>query len=519
MQETVEMKAKILLVEDDESQIFVTTYFLKKNGFDVEWCNSLKAAHKMAHNDDFQLMLLDITLDQEKNDKEGFEICQQFRADPVLKDIPIIMLTARTNPRDRTTGILLGADDYMTKPYHQPELLARIQNILKKSRLAQYNRRYRELMENSDDIVIFLDDEGRIINSNRKADELLTDISNSKVKIKLESLFSEYFSPTIRSLLKRVLEGHEVSGTGWALKKALKNMVSADAKLIPLHQGDRVAGIGCFLRDSSQRENAYQIFEKKTQELVKEIEVKNTRLNEIQKRLVLSEKMAVMGQLAAGVAHELRNPLNTVNTSVYFLQKVLTPGNKKVQEHLNIMRQEIQRAQSIITNLLDFSRSSAEDRTAVNINEIIEQTLVLVKKELLIKEIMLQTNFFAQNQSYVNPDDMKQAFLNLILNAKNAMPNGGYLTITTKDSLEGYVVVEFSDTGQGIPPDKMDKIFDVFFSGDADGKGMGIGLSIVHSAIERNKGAIRVQSQENQGTTFIIELPTFHTSQTETKEG
>jgi len=308
-------------------------------------------------------------------------------------------------------------------------------------------------------------------------------------------------------LLGQVLSGNEVNGTSWRLKNAGQKIISVDAKLLPLHKGERIVGIGCILRDSSQREKAYQVFEKKTQALQKEVETTSARLSEVQQKLIMSEKMAVMGQLAAGVAHELRNPLNIVSTSIYYLQKVLPDQNDKVREHFTIIRSEIQRAQTIISNLLDFSQKSAQDRTEVDINALLEQTLALVNKELAVNDIVVKRAFSAVDRCYINPDDVKQVFLNLILNARDAMPQGGTLTISTRPRGDGFVLIEFTDSGVGIDKDVMDKIFDPFFSTKKTGDGVGIGLSIVHSAIERNKGTIEVKSKPGKGTTFSLHLP------------
>jgi signal transduction histidine kinase len=205
----------------------------------------------------------------------------------------------------------------------------------------------------------------------------------------------------------------------------------------------------------------------------------------------------------------LRNPLNTIGSSTYYLKRVLNSENAKVQEHLDIINQEIRRSQSIITNLLDFARKSPVDRSSVNINKILYQTLALVKKELSNKSIELVKEFADVKPCYVNSDDMKQVFLNLILNSNNAMPNGGILTVKTRMNDNKSVVVEFTDSGHGIEAKYLNKIFDPFFTTNKDGNGVGIGLSIVHSAIDRNKGNISVTSQVGKGTTFQLELPVY----------
>lgn len=501
-----EKKPLILLVEDDKDQAFVLRHFLQNTGYDVDWCNSPKLAFKTAHKNDYHLILLDVVLNAEE---DGFYLCRQFKSDPLLKNVPIIMVTARTSPKDRVNGLRLGADDYVTKPFSREELAARIDAVLKRKEYFEYSKRYKELFENTDDIVVFLDPTGKVEHANRHAEFLLAEFADDNGEVRFQDLFEDLYSRSLSTILSRVLEGNEVTGSSWKLKRSRLNILSVDAKLMPIRRGNEVIGIGCILRDSSPREKVFEALEQNTRALRQEVQQKSAVLSEMQKKLIMSEKMAVMGQLAAGIAHELRNPLNIIGTSTYYLQRVLGTENKKVAEHLNIIMQEIQRSQKIITNLLDFSRKSAEDRTEVNINKVLEQTLAIIQKELSIADIRLIKEFNEIKRSYVNPDDMKQIFLNLILNAKEAMPDGGTLTVRTRMGENGQIVVEFKDTGIGIPEHLRDKIFDPFFTAKKNSQGIGIGLAIVHSAIERNNGSISVQSEEDVGTTFVIELPPF----------
>ena len=509
----VQEKPKILLVEDSKDQAFVVTYFLKQNDFNVDWCNSPRSALQTALRENYELILLDVNLNASK---DGFDLCQEFKSNPLTQEIPIIMLTARSKSQDRVNGLRLGADDYLTKPFNRDELLARIDTTLRRKKKLEFNDRYKELLENTDDIVLFLDEYGTIEHFNKKSENYFLTDQIKKNNVFLPELFESNFATTIENMLKRVREGNEVTGTSWKLKENFNNLKTVDVKLVPLHQGERIIGIGCILRDSTQREKAFEIYEKKTLELKKEVEYKSARLDEVQEKLIMSEKLAVMGELAAGVAHELRNPLNTISTSIYFLQKVLKSQNAKVDDHLKIILDEIQRAQGVISNLLDFARKSTNDRTEIDIIPILDQTLTLVKKELFVNDIVLKKEFNPVKKCLVNPDDMKQIFLNLILNAKDAMPDGGTLQVRTTMDSEGFIQLEFSDTGYGIPNYLINKIFDPFFTTKKTGQGVGIGLAIVHSAVKRNKGTIHVYSDEGKGATFVLHLPPSEMEEPET---
>ena len=500
---------RILLVEDNKDQAFVLSYYLQNNGYIVDWCNSPQSAIKTAYQNDYNVILLDVNLNA---NKDGFGLCQEIKSDPGLQQIPVIMVTARTAKRDRVNGLRLGADDYITKPFSREEVMARIEAAIRRNQIIDYNKKYQELLENTNDIVLFINPHGEVEHSNKQAKLVFADLNSPGKPLQFHELFDGLLSFSITTIVKRVLDGNEVSGSSWRLKETNLKHMNVDAKLLPLHDRNKIVGIGAILKDTTARENVVNALEKNTQELKRKVQDTSEQLNEMQQKLILSEKMAVVGQLAAGIAHELRNPLNTINSSVYFLTKVIKTPNIKIAEHLDIIKEEISRSQTIVDNLLTFSKKSADAKSQVDINSIIEQSIALVHKELLTNNILFEQDLTLVQKCYVNADELKQVFLNLILNAKNAMPSGGTLKVTTKMADNEYVETQFSDTGIGIPPENLNKIFDPFFTTDKKGKGTGIGLSIVHSAIKRNNGSIIVKSVEGEGTTFYIRLPIYDDS-------
>ena len=497
---------RILLVEDSKDQAFVLSYYLQNNGYIVDWCNTPQSAIKTAYQNVYHLILLDVNL---KADKDGFALCQEIKSDAGLKQIPVIMVTARSSKQDRVNGLRLGADDYITKPFNREEVLARIEGVIRRKQIIDYNKKYHELLENTNDIVLFINPSGEIEHANKQARFIFDELNDPPEPIQFHSLFDNLLAISIESVKKRVLDGNEVSGSSWKLKNTSLHHMNVDAKLVPLHDRNKVVGIGCILKDTSARENAVNALEKNTKELKQKVKHTSEQLNEVQQRLILSEKMAVVGQLAAGIAHELRNPLNVINSSIYYLNKVMKSPNEKVSEHLGIIKDEIIRSQKIVDNLLSFSKKSSIDKGSVEINQILEQALALVQKEFLTNNIEIENDLTLVKKCFVNADEVKQVFLNLILNAKNAMPSGGRLRVATYMQDDDTVVAEFSDNGVGISQDKLNKIFDPFYTTDLKGKGTGLGLSIVHSAVKRNNGTITVESIEDEGATFFIRLPAF----------
>lgn len=503
--QAVSEKANILLVEDNKDQAHILNHFLESRGYTVRWCDSVETALPLVRKVPFDLILLDIML---KKEKDGFEFCQQIKSDPLLKKLPVIMVTARTSVEDRISGLRLGADDYVTKPFRREELGARIEAVLRRKHYSESNERYRELMENTKDVVVFLDLYGRIEQINRRAEDVLPQLRVTSGSVRFEELFETKIIQAVKTAVEQVLNGEEVTRRPWRLRNSQHGVTTFEAAMSPIRQANRIIGIGCILRDITHQEKVEQAFRRDKRAMRKEVEDASAKLNEVQKQLIMSEKMAVVGQLAAGIAHELRNPLNIIGTSTYYLNKVIQSDDTKIQSHLEIILQEIQRAQRIITNLLDFSRKSSEDRSATDVNSILKQTIALVEKELLINDISVDMKLGNIARCYVNADEMKQVFINLILNAKDAMSGGGVLEICTEMNGNQRVRISFRDSGVGIPKHLRDKIFDPFFTARKNDQGTGIGLSIVHSSIKRNHGTISFESEEGKGSVFILELPT-----------
>ena len=227
----------------------------------------------------------------------------------------------------------------------------------------------------------------------------------------------------------------------------------------------------------------------------------------LESQLIQSEKMAAIGQLAAGIAHEIRNPLGIITNALYDLSEIVDGQNAEVKEDLRIAKEEMGRVQEIINNLLEFSRESRAELEAVDINDLLRRTLQLMSKALQNSDVRVVTEFGALSTCLANQNALRQIFLNLITNAVQAMPDGGELRLRTAALPGGRIQLEFADTGMGIPPENLKDIFNPFFTTKAPGQGTGLGLSVVHSVVKRYQGDIRVESQVDRGTTFTIEFP------------
>jgi PAS domain S-box-containing protein len=227
----------------------------------------------------------------------------------------------------------------------------------------------------------------------------------------------------------------------------------------------------------------------------------------LESQLIQSEKMAAIGQLAAGIAHELRNPLAIVMNALYDLGHLLDGRNREVVEDLRIAEEEIERAQAIIKNLLEFSRESGAGLERLDVNELLARTLQLMQKYLQDAGVQVHTELGPIPPCLANANAMRQIALNLITNAVQAMPRGGDLTLRTASVGQNLIRLEVRDTGVGIPAEHLQDIFNPFYTTKAPGQGTGLGLSVVHSILRRYHGDIRVTSEVGVGTTFTIDLP------------
>lgn len=239
-----------------------------------------------------------------------------------------------------------------------------------------------------------------------------------------------------------------------------------------------------------------------------ELEKAYKELQQLQKHLIQSEKLAYLGKLSAGIAHEINNPMTSVLAMTSFLLKKL-PGDSPLVEDLHLVVEETKRCKKIVEDLLEFSRQREPEKSLSDINEIIGGSLAIVEKQPFFHNIKIVKKFDKSLPDImVDKNQIKQVFVNMILNAQDAMPDGGTLTVETdmvsdSKSLE----IRFTDTGCGIHEEDIPRLFDPFFTTKRKTKGTGLGLSVSFSIISRHGGSINVVSKLDQGSTFIIKLP------------
>jgi signal transduction histidine kinase len=244
------------------------------------------------------------------------------------------------------------------------------------------------------------------------------------------------------------------------------------------------------------------------EEKINELEAAYTEMEEMQNKLIESEKLAAVGQLAAGVAHELNNPLTGIMGFAQLLLKDKDLSDQQ-KEDLSLILEQSRRCKTIIQNLLQFSRRKKPTKKPIDLAPLLQETLDLVKYDFSTSGIeIIQKIPVSRPFVYGDPNQLQQVFLNLMTNAKHAMRGQTQAQLIIEMSAKDKkVVMSFQDSGTGIHPDVIGKIFDPFFTTKPTGKGTGLGLSISYGIIKEHDGEIQVQSQKGKGANFIIEFP------------
>ena len=261
------------------------------------------------------------------------------------------------------------------------------------------------------------------------------------------------------------------------------------------------------------RDNLEENVVERTQEIKQTYE----RLQEAQKRLSRSEKLAGIGTLAAGVAHEINNPLASVASCAEGLMNRMDSVDFKSKDdeevfpdYLKTIYDEAYRCKAIISKLLDFSGRQAPVFGQVDMNALVANVVKLIGRQIELKELSIELNYSPVSITIHGDDNqLQQVFLNMILNAIDATVDGGKIKITTI-GVDNYAQIIFEDTGCGIAPDNLDKVFEPFFTTKSPGKGTGLGLSICYGIIEEHKGKFSVSSNgRGKGSAFTISLPIY----------
>jgi two-component system NtrC family sensor kinase len=285
--------------------------------------------------------------------------------------------------------------------------------------------------------------------------------------------------------------------------------------LIPVKTDDEMGHLaGSFNRMTESLQKANEEIHGLIRTLEHKVDERTQELKDAQEQLFQSEKLAAVGKIAATVAHEINNPLAGVFTYIKLMERRLERKQdgdvdvdvEKFREYLVTMGREVERTAAIVHNLLDLTRQQEPSKKPCDINRLIEESLVIVQNKFKLHNVEVEKRMDSLQKVQADPSLIKQVFINILVNAAEAMHAGGRLTIRTFRNTDGTIaVIEFKDTGIGIPPEIMCKIFDPFYT--TKEKGTGLGLSVVSGIIQRHAGEVEVRSEAGDGTLIRITLP------------
>jgi two-component system NtrC family sensor kinase len=393
-------------------------------------------------------------------------------------------------------GALLSSEDVEILRTVSGYIAVAIENSLLYQEQQQHAAELELLKEFNESIVesinvglLAIDLAGRITGLNSALEEIFSISRDEAVGRNIEDLFAEDFADTLHQVLGA--EGWQLSQTRQIYKlhtatRAGRSLV-LNIALLPLRP------------DSQERTGALVVFEDVTERL------------HLEEQLQQREKLSSIGLLAAGVAHEVNTPLTGVSSYTQMLLGMLPETDPK-HALLQKVRRQADRATDIVNNLLNFSRTgSAAEFTGLDIHRVLDDTLQLLEPQLRRSQIEIVRDYGdSLPQVHGNSVKLQQVFTNLILNARDSISNGnGRITLATRNGEDdGLLVIEVADTGVGIAPEDIAKIYDPFFTTKGVGRGTGLGLAVTYGIVQEHSGHISVASTPGRGTTFRITLPT-----------
>jgi two-component system NtrC family sensor kinase len=358
--------------------------------------------------------------------------------------------------------------------------------------LKEANEFLMKLIESSVDGIIVTNTKGDILMFNRGAENILEYKADEVVgKMNIRSIYEPGVAKEVMEKLRSPDYGGVGKLTSFPIFHRRKDgeLIEGDlsASIIYDEKGKEIASVGIF-KDLRER-------------LRIERELQKT-----QQALLQSEKLAAMGRLTSQIAHELNNPIYGIMNTLELLKTEIPPESKR-RKILELSLSETQRLAEMLRNMLSFSKPEEEKRRPIKMNELIEGILLVMEKQMRESNIKVETFFDDEiPEVMASTNQMRQVMLNMLKNAKEAMPKGGTLGVRTSKE-DRHVLIHVQDTGVGIPEEIRDKIFEAFFTTKQKVKGVGLGLSVCYGIIKDHGGEIKVESEEGKGTTFRIRLP------------
>jgi PAS domain S-box-containing protein len=501
----VEKSRQAILIVDDMPENIDVLAGILDDEYTVRAALDGETALKIAsENPAPDIILLDVMMPG----MDGYEVCRKLKSSESTKKIPVIFVTAMGEVSDESAGFEAGGVDYVIKPVSPPVVLARVKTHLAlydQSRyleemvreqtvtLSELNAFFISVMECSSGSIAVVDRNGKFTYVNPQTRTMSGRDERELMDCHVADLFDPGDAEAIREHLLNVVSNRIT------LKHIEARLVRPDGgrALIEMSMSPRLmagAAIGAVI-------TADDVTEKRAMEA----------------QLIHASKMASIGEMATGMAHELNQPLSIINMAAQLVKRGISEGDyteEFISDRMNIILKQVGRASGIINHLRTFGRKDDANFTEMDINVPIREAFSMIDEQL--KNRGIKANLKLENglpPILGDSSRLEQVFVNLIVNARDALEvverpdQAKHITVSSfHDAASGTVHVLFSDNGVGIPANMIARVFDPFFTTKEIGKGTGLGLSISYGIIRSHGGTMRVDSSE-EGATFTIQLP------------
>ena len=481
------MKKTILLVDDEADLREVLDISLSDTGYNVLTAENSTQALKILNNNIIPVVITDIKMPG----IDGIELLRKIKSKN--PETEVIMLTGHGDLELAIKSLKHEATDFITKPINDDALEMALVRAFEK---IQMRRKLKEYDRNRAMYDVFINEliqeDVMIIGSDYRILDINETLLNKLGLERKEAVGRYCYEITHRLSVPCSGEDHKCP-----LEETL--MTRKPTTETHIHKDKDNKNVYYSI-------SAYPLFE--NGEIIGAIELSRDITEDINTRhtMMQQDKLASIGRLSAGVAHEINNPLTTILTTAMLIQEDIDSKNP-IYEELGTITNEALRCRKIVASLLDFARQTKPAKKHHNINDIIIECIRLTRKQAEFKDVqILETLSDKVPKLLLDKEQIQQALINLILNATDATEPGGKITVSTAFSPDNqFVSIKVSDTGKGIGDETIDKIFEPFFT--TREIGTGLGLAITHGIIGRHGGDINVQSRPGQGSTFAIRLP------------
>lgn len=541
--------SRVLVVDDDDQSLNAIRQVLQQSRYEHAGAADGLTAVDLARTWRPDIILLDVFMPG----LDGVAVCKQIKTDPALRHIPVISLTAQYDQKTKMRCLDAGASDFLAKPIDYPELIMKVRNHL---RLRDYEdlRKEHELAERRHDDLkgVFK----QVLDAKEEWEKTIDGIRDMVMLIDSAGIIRRCNKPTIAFVQ---LTYQEIIGRNWLELFKSRGIILSNAadrvlevgqeqtdrtfevRLDPLEGEGGLWSTSVTIRDISEQKAHEEALRDKNVQLEKAYDdLKVAKIHAFQQ-----EKLASIGQIAAGVAHEINNPTGFIMSNLGTLQKyaekfkefirlqseiiAALPSesrsgidqqrkNLKIDYIADDLRSLVkeslegaERIKKIVQDLKGFARADEDELQSADINAGLESTINIVYNELKYKATV-HRNYGELPRTVCNIGQLNQVFMNLLVNAAHAIEKTGDIHITTWVE-NGSIKVTIEDSGTGIPEGNRDKIFEPFFTTKDVGKGTGLGLSIAHEIIKKHKGDIKLVSEVGKGTTFTISIPVIETAE------